>query len=130
MTQHNEYSSIPQTVRDIVANRCSLLDEYIVMQTGDNRYGALIHNLVTNEVTELTFSRVSNYGQYNVAESEGTWEFTVNNEYYVYSNCKIGSALDLPVYDGVIAFGTVTLVIVLMFLVVFKGWLFPFFRRK
>jgi len=130
LTQHNEYSSVPQMVRDIVANRCTLLDEYIVFQTGDYTYGALIHNLVTNKTTELTFSRTSNYGAYTVSESEGTWEFTVNNEYYVYSNCSIGAALDLPVYEGVIAHGIVTIVVVLMFLVVFKGWLFPFFRRK
>ena len=87
MTQHNEYSSVPQMVRDIVANRCTLLDEYIVFQTGDYTYGALIHNLVTGDVTELTFSRYSNYGTYTVSESEGTWEFKVNNEYYCYSNC-------------------------------------------
>ena len=130
MTQHNEYSSVPQMVRDIVANRCTLLDEYIVFQTGDYTYGALIHNLVTGDVTELTFSRYSNYGTYTVSESEGTWEFKVNNEYYCYSNCGIGAALDLPVYKGVAAFSLCTIVVILMFLVVFKGWLFPYFRRK
>ena len=43
MTQYENNSSIPQAVRDIVANKISLLDSYILMQTAEQEYTALIN---------------------------------------------------------------------------------------
>ena len=130
MTQYTDYGTIPQAVRDIVANKCKILDEYILLQTGQYEYTALIHDLVTDEVTQLTFSRSSNYGQYSVDQSSGTWEYTVSNEYYCYSNVGLGAALDLPVMDAVMAHAAIVITVCLMFLVVFKSTLFPFMKRK
>lgn len=132
MVQYVDYSSIPQQVRDIVANKCSLLDEYILIQTGEYEYTALIHDLITNDVVQLRFTRGnSSYsGVYAVTESEGNWEYTVTNEYYCYSNVGLGAALDLPVMDGVQAHASVVLTVILMFLVVFRSSLFPFRKRK
>lgn len=132
MVQYVDYSSIPQQVRDIVANKCSLLDEFILIQTGENEYTALIHNLITDDVRQLHFYRTnSSYsGVYAVTESEGTWDYTVTNEYYCYSNIGMGAALDLPVMDGVQAHASVIFTVVLMFLVVFRSSLFPFRKRK
>lgn len=130
MIQYMDYGTIPQTVRDIVANKCKLLDEYIILQTGNYEYTALIHNLVTDEVTQLTFTRTNNYSQYTVDQRAGTWEFTVYNEYYCYSNVGLGAALDLPVMDAVVAHAAVVMTVTLMFLIVFKSTLFPFRKKK
>ncbi len=130
MVQYNDFSTIPQTIRDIVANRCRLLDQYVLFQTGDLEYTALIRDPISGEVTQLLFTRLSNYGIYDVVESEGDWQYTIINEYYCYSNVGVGSALDLPVMEGVQAHAAVTLTVCLMFLVVFRGILFPFQRRK
>lgn len=130
MTQHDEYSTIPQQIRDIVANKVKLLDEYILFQTDDYEYTALIHDLITDEVTRLTFSRSENYGVYAVSQSEGVWEYTVRNEYYCYSNIGYGAALNLPVIEGIQAHSAAVLISVLMFLVVFRSLLFPFQKRR
>lgn len=130
MTQHDEYSTIPQQIRDIVANKVKLLDEYILFQTGEYEYTALIHDLITDEVTRLSFSRSENYGVYAVSQSEGVWEYTVRNEYYCYSNIGYGAALNLPVIEGIQAHSAAVLTSVLMFLVVFRSLLFPFQKRR
>lgn len=130
MTQYTDYGSIPQMVRDIVANKCSLLDEYILIQTGQYEYTALIRDVITDEVTQLVFTRTSNYSIYTVDQTEGTWDYSVSNEYYCYSNVGLGAALDLPVMDGVQAHASVVFTVVLMFLIVFKSTLFPFRKKK
>lgn len=130
MTQYDDYTSIPQQIRDITANKVKLLDEYILFQTGQYQYTALIHDIVTDETRQLTFSRSDNYGVYAVHETEGLWTFTVTNEYYCYSNVGLGAALSLPVMAGVQAHSSVVFTVVLMFLVVFKSSLFPFSKKK
>lgn len=130
MVQYNEYSTIPQQVRDIVANKCSLLDHYILFQTGEREYSALIQDMVTGEVTYYGFTRAEDFGYYTVLETVGSWEFTVRNEYYCYSNIGYGAALDLPVMEGVTAHANAVFTVCLMFLVVFRSSLFPFHKRK
>ena len=43
MTQYTDYGSIPQAVRDLIANKISLLDSYILLQTGEYEYTALVN---------------------------------------------------------------------------------------
>lgn len=129
MVQTTEYSSIPQAVRDLVANKCHLLDEYILFQTGTTEYTALIRNPVTKEVTQYRFYRTNNYSTYSVAQTAGVWEYTVNNEYYCYSNIGYGAALDLPVVEGLQAHAGAVVVCVLMLVIMFKGVLFPCLER-
>lgn len=130
MIQYSDPGTVPQQIRDIVANKVKLLDEYIVFQTGEYQYTALIHDVVTDEVTRLTFTRANNYSTYTVDQSEGVWEFTLSNEYYCYSNVGYGAALDLPVMEGVQAHSSAVITVVLMFLIVFKSALFPFRRKR
>ncbi len=129
MTQYTEYGSIPQAVRDLIANKISLLDSYILMQTGDQQYTALINKPALG-CKQYVISRTSNYGQYSVSESVGTWNYSVRNEYYVYSNVGYGAALDLPVVDHSIAHASVILACALMLAIVFKGALFPCLRKR
>ena len=129
MVQYTDYGSIPQTVRDLVANKCQLLDEYILMQTGAAEYTALIRNPVTDTTTQVVVSRASNYGHYTVSQTDGTWAYSISNEYYCYSNIGYGSALDLPVVAGVTAHAGAVVVCVLMLAIMFKGVLFPCLDR-
>lgn len=129
MVQYGEYGTIPQTVRDLVANKCQLLDQYILMQTDQTEYTALIRNPVTDTTIQLVFSRASNYGTYNVVQTYGVWDYTVANEYYCYSNIGYGAALDLPVVEGIQAHAGAVLVCVLMLAIMFKGVLFPCLDR-
>lgn len=129
MVQYNDPSSVPQAVRDVVANKCHLLDQYILMQTGQYEYTALIHNPVLDETQQLVFTRGSNYSAYNVVQTVGVWDYTVTNEYYCYSNIGYGAALDLPVVEGIQAHAGAVLVCVLMLAIMFKGVLFPCLDR-
>ena len=129
MTQYTDYGSIPQAVRDLVANKISLLDEYILLQTGSAEYTALIRH-PGKDVQKIVVSRASNYGTYNVTISDGAWDYTVTNEYYCYSNVGYGAALSLPVMEGVTAHATVILACALMFAIIFKGVLFPCLKSR
>ena len=131
MTQYESSTTIPQAVRDIVANKISLLDSYILFQTGENEFTALVNKPGLNKCKQYVFTRSSNYGsQYNVRESSGKWEYNIRNEYYIYSNVGLGSALDLPVVDLSIAHSTVIVSCALMLAIIFKGAIFPCLRKK
>lgn len=129
MTQYTDYGSIPQAVRDVVANKISLLDSYILMQTGEYEYTALV-NKPGIGCRQYTVRRTNNYNQYTVTESAGDWEFSVRNEYYCYSNVGYGAALSLPVVDLSIAHSTVIMACALMLAVVFKGVLFQCLKKR
>lgn len=129
MVQYSDYGTVPQAVRDLVANKCQLLDQYILMQTGQSEYTALIRNPVTDTTTQIVVSRASNYGTYTVVQTYGVWDYTVTNEYYCYSNIGYGAALDLPVVEGLQAHAGAVVVCVLMLAIMFKGVLFPCLDR-
>lgn len=129
MVQYTDYGTVPQAVRDLVANKCQLLDEYILMQTGQSEYTALIRNPVTDTTTQIVVSRANNYGTYSVVQTYGVWDYTVTNEYYCYSNIGYGAALDLPVVEGLQAHASAVIVSVLMLAILFKGVLFPCLDR-
>lgn len=129
ITQYTDsYSSPSSDIQNLIANKVRLLDQYILMQTGQYEYTALVYNGNTKECTKYTISRSSSSSyntQYTVTEAEADFEYTVSNEYYVYSNIGYGKALSLPVYDGVISHCLMIICCILMFAVVFKGALFP-----
>lgn len=130
MVQYTEYGSIPQAVRDLVANKVSLLEEYILFQTDQTEYTALIRDTSTDKVEQIRVYRLSNYGQYQVEITEGSWDWSLSNEYYCYSNVGYGASLDLPVMEGVTAHASIIIACALMFAIVFKGVLFPCLRRR
>lgn len=120
--QHGTYGNIPQAVRDLVANKCHVLDQYVLCQTGDGEYTALVKNVVTKDVEEIVIRKTGNYSSaYSVTTHDGEWAWNIGNEYYAYSNVGIGSALDLPVYDGVIAHTSCFITVLLAFLVIYRG---------
>lgn len=127
-----EYSTVSADIQNIVANKVKLLDSYILFRTGDYEYTALIKDNTTGKTTEYTFSRSgANYSYvWEMSEASSEFDYTISNEYYVYSNVGVGRSLDLPVYDGVTAHATIIMCIVLMFAIIFKGALFKCLDRK
>lgn len=135
ITQYTDsYGSISADIQNLISNKISLLDQYILMQTGQYEYTALVKNVASKEVTEYVVSRTSSSGYnnyyYTIAENESTFDYVVSNEYYVYSNVGYGKSLDLPVYDGVISYSLAIICCVVMFAVVFKGALFKCLKRR
>lgn len=134
ITQYTgSYSAPPADVQNIFANKISLLDKYILMQTGDNQYVGLIYNPATRDCKSYTFTRQSDsgyYGRYVLQESGSEYDYTLSNECYVYSNEGLGKALDVPAYDGAIAWSLTILTCLALLGVLFKGVFFSCLRRK
>lgn len=130
-TNSNGYSSTDSTVQATVANKISLLDQYILMQTGEYEYTALVRNPFTKKTTQYKFTRSGNYSSgYSLATSSGVeWDFKVINEVYVFSNMGRGRALDLPVYEGVISHSLIIICCTMLFAIVYKGVLFKCLDR-
>ena len=127
----DSYSSIPSQVVSIVNNKCSLLDKFIIMQTGDRQYTAMIYNVCSKKGKQYVFKRPYNESYYIVSESDiSSFDYTVTNEYYVYSNDGIGQSVDLMVYHGATSYAVVIVSLFVMFAVIFKGALFKCLRLK
>lgn len=132
ITQYTQYSTPPSAVVSLVSNSIGVLDRYVIMQTGQNEYTALIYNMVTKKTDKIRVYRNSGSNTYwQVARlSENSFNYTVTNEYYVYSNDGIGLPVTLPVYQGLITFSVVGLTCLAFFAVIFKGALFKCLQRK
>lgn len=129
-TNTSGYSSTDSTVQSIVANKISLLDQYVLMQTGDYEYTALVRNPFTKKTTQYKFTRNGNYSSaYSLNVSQGEWDYNVTNEVYVFSNMGQGRALDLPVYNGVISHSLIIICCAMLFAIVYKGVLFKCLDR-
>lgn len=134
INQYNDYGSISSDIQNLVANNVSLLDQYILMQTGDYEYKALIKNMASKQVEEIRIYRTSMSGYNNkwfVERKNGSnFDFNVSNEYYVYSNVGYGKSLNLPSYEGARTYGLTALTVLVFFMVVFKGALFKCLRNR
>lgn len=129
-TNTSGYSSTDSTVQSIVANKISLLDQYVLMQTGEYEYTALVRNPFTKKTTQYKFTRNGNYSSaYSLNVSQGEWDYNVTNEVYVFSNMGQGRALDLPVYNGVISHSLIIICCAMLFAIVYKGVLFKCLDR-
>lgn len=127
------YGSISSDIQNLIANKISLLDQYVLMQTGQYQYTALVYNPASKECKRYVINRASSSGYsnyYTIQESTAEFEYTISNEYYVYSNIGKGKSIDLPVYEGVISHSLVVLCCIALFAVVFKGALFKCLKRK
>lgn len=101
---NGNYYSVPSAAISIVANRVGMLDSYIMFCTAENEYTALI-NPIVGKPFKVVVSRV-NSGSYNyvwrVSESEvADTEYSVSNEYYCYSNIRLGQHYAID-YSGLL----------------------------
>lgn len=128
----DSYGTISADIQGLIANKISVFDRYILMQTGQYEYTALVYNPATKSCKQYRITRgTNNYNNYySVAESNTTFDYTVTNEYYVFSNVGYGKSLDLPVYEGVISWSFLFIAILSAFAVVFKGALFKWLKRR
>ena len=130
-TNTSGYSSTDSTIQAAVSNKIALLDQYILMQTGEYEYTALVRNPFTKNTTQYKFTRNGNYSSaYSLNVTKGVeWDFNVTNEVYVFSNMGKGRALDLPVYEGVISHSLIIICCAMLFAIVYKGVLFKCLDR-
>lgn len=131
----DNYSTISADIQNIVANDVSLLEDYILIQTGQYEWTALINTRLINKCRyiRITRSSGSSYNNhYTVSRGEYSGEFgaTVGNEYYTYSNVGVGRSLNLPIYDIAVSYSIVFIACVVAFAIVFKGVLFKCLKRK
>lgn len=132
ITQYTDYGSISADIQNLIANNVSLLDHYILMQTGQYEYKALIKNIASKDVEQITVIRTNdNYNtRYSVSRTHlQDFDYNVSNEYYVYSNVGVGKSLNVPAYEGAIAYGVTSLTVLIFFMVVFKGALFKWLKK-
>lgn len=134
--QYTESYSTPSAqIQNIVANSVSILDEYVLVQTGQYEYTALIKNLANGEIEKITIARDGN-GSYNqvynvVRDTVDSFDYQITNEYYVVSNIGKGQALqDIPAQSGIMSFAMTGLITLVFFAVIFKGALFKCLKRK
>lgn len=129
----SSYSSASSDIQNIVANSVSILDQYILMQTGEYEYTALIKNMASKDVEKIVLNRTTSSGynnQYSVTRQNGAdFDFSVSNEYYVYSNVGYGKSLNIPAYEGIQTYSLTALTVLVFFMVVFKGALFKCLRK-
>lgn len=135
ITQYSEsYSSPSSDIQNIVANSVSLLDKYVLVQTGDNEYTALIKNMASKEIEQIKVYRMSGTGynnRYAVERKEvQDFSWSIPYEYYAYSNCGLGKSLNIPAYDGALTYGVTALTVLVFFAVIFKGALFKCLNLK
>lgn len=103
-SDNGSYFSVPSAAISIVANRVGMLDSYIMFCTDENEYTALISPVV-GKPFKVVVSR-GNSGNYNsvwrVSETEVTdTNYTVSNEYYCYSNIRLGQHYSID-YSGLL----------------------------
>ena len=136
ITQYTDgYSTISTDIQNIVANDVALLEDYILIQTGQYEWTALINTRGINNCRYIKITRSSTSGynnQYTVSRGEYNGDFGANveNEYYTYSNVGVGRSLDLPIHQTATSYCLVFIACVLAFAIVFKGVLFKCLKRK
>lgn len=134
VTQSTEYSLPPTDVRNLIASKITLLDKYIIMNTAENEYTALIYNPNTQNTVQYRVFRSYQSGYNYVWEiqriNDVEFEYQISNEYYVISNDGVGQMMDLPINNTVQSYVSVFLVCVLFFAIIFKGVYFKCLSSK
>lgn len=129
-----ETSSISKTWLNVFYSKIGPLDEYVIFQTSENSYGCLIKRIPSKEVIQYNITRTgSNYGSYYYTLTEiqnADWDYTINNELYVYSNVGAGTMEVLPVHEIMVCWSITGAVCLLFLALVFKGALIKCLRPK
>lgn len=138
MTQYTgTQSSIGANYLNAFYSKLGPLDEYIIMQTGQYTYEMLVHRIPSGDYCGYKIERQStgsssSYGYYyDMTElTSVTWDYTVYNEMYVYSNIGYGTMSVLPVHEIMVCWSVTGLTCLLFLAVIFKGALFKCLRKK
>lgn len=126
LMQTTDYMEVPYTVQDLVASKIALADLYMLVQTDENEYTALVYNPFSKNCVEYVIWKEGNSFVWHLESREGAeWAYSVSNECYAYSNMGIGTELRLPVFERMDAFASAFICVTLMFAILFKSVLFP-----
>lgn len=131
ITQYQN-DSVPSTAKNLFYSKLGLLDQYVIMATGEYEYTLLARNIVDDTVRQYEITRIkTNYDNYYecIEVSNPTWDYTITQEYYVYSNTGLGIMETLPVHAIISSWSMVGIVCIAALAVVFKGALYPCLRR-
>lgn len=131
ITQY-ENSTVPSVAKNLFYSKIGILDQYVIMTTGENEYTLLERNIADGTVRQYEITRIkTNYDNYYecVEISNPTWDYTITHEYYVYSNTGQGIMETLPVHAIISSWSMVGIVCIAALAVVFKGALYPCLRR-
>lgn len=132
MTQYDDAGSIGSTLLNVLYSKLGPVDSYIIMRTSDTDVGMLVYDNVSKECTEYTITRFgTGYGSYvyDLIEAPGTWEYTVSNEMYVYSNVGLGTMQVLPVHEIMVCWGVAGLTCLAFIMLMFRGVLIRWRKR-
>lgn len=95
-TNNGSYSSVPTAASSILSNKIGPLDSFIMFQTAENEYTALVAPFCGDQY-KLKVYRTGNRSSYwnveTVEAPEETYSFT--NEYYTLSNIGVGQRLSV-----------------------------------
>lgn len=134
LSQWDSGGSISSTWLNFFYSKIGPLDEYIIMQIGEGSYGCLVRRIPSREVIEYRITRNgSSYGSYSYTFNEDTsasWNYSVSNEIYVYSNLGMGTMSVLPCHEIMVCWGITGLVCLVFLMLVFKGSMFKCLRKK
>lgn len=125
-------STVPTAALNLFYSKLGILDEYIIMTTGEYEYSCLAKDFVTDETVCYVVSRYNNIGSgtyYEIQEVTSDWSYSVANEYYVYSNIGIGTMQVLPIHTMIMSWAITGIVCICALAIVFKGALYPCLRR-
>lgn len=131
ITQYDN-QSVPSVAKNLFYSKIGVLDQYVIMSTGENEYTLLAKNIVDDTVRQYEITRIKNsYENYYdcIEVSNPTWDYTITHEYYVYSNTGMGIMETLPVHAIISSWSMVGIVCIAALAVVFKGALYPCLRR-
>lgn len=125
-------STVPTAALNLFYSKLGILDEYIIMATGDYQFTCLARDIVTGECTSYVVNRYSgtNFNTYyDLTTTTSDWSYSISNEYYVYSNIGVGTMQVLPVHTMLMSWALTGIVCICALAIVFKGALYPCLRR-
>ena len=125
--------TVPTVAKNLFYSKIGILDQYVIMATGDYEYTLLTRNIADDTVRQYEITRYKNGSYDNYYECievrNPTWDYTITHEYYVYSNTGQGIMETLPVHAIISSWAMVGVVCIAALAVVFKGALYPCLRR-
>lgn len=120
--QDTDYTTPPTAVQNIVASNIGLGESYILYETNDNEFTALIKKPFSDDFREIRIYRESAYNSTWEVERTNTNQgrYTVYNEYYTFSNIGYGQTLDLPIHEQVTSYSSIILCCLIVILFTFR----------
>lgn len=115
MTQYTgRYSTVSSSYLSYFQNHIGALDNAIAFRTGQYEYGCLIQS-PNGDVEQIILSNANDSIQTTITSVE-SFDYTISNEYYVYSNFGVGQRFGgYDRMNTIIAFGVFMALLFMVF---------------